>query len=450
VPVDPPAPPPFPPYLPVAPPFPAPAPRRTGLVLRVALGLLLVAALCCGLGDTVLFVGGGNGRVTATFADDEVALTGLLQRRAEAVNKHDEAAFLADVDQSDQHFVERQRTEYQNLVALGLSSFTLTLSRPNGYAVDDQSLVRRYGGWLREVGVTVRYQVAGLDTVEDAEPWVPIFAMTGGHWLLAGEESAGGSRPLGTGGQPWEARPVTVVKSAHVVAVISKEDADIAPHLLDLAERGVNNVMTVRPGNWPGKLLVVAVTDQKVFDSYFDSSPDKLAQVEAVTIPRYNFVPEWQDTARFTVSRVVFNPAMLGRADDELQHTLTHEFTHVAFGPVTSGSTPNWLVEGMAEYVAYATEKVPAYFPGAAARHVASATTLPDDGSFYDSADNYILGWLAVKLIAEKYGRDKAVALYEWFTSHSDEDAGFRAVLGTSREQFIQDWLDYQKKLRST
>jgi hypothetical protein len=212
----------------------------------------------------------------------------------------------------------------------------------------------------------------------------------------------------------------------------------------------VTNVMTVRPGDWPGKLLVVAVSDQKVFGSYFDSSPDRLSQVEAVTIPRYDEVPEWQSSARFTLSRVVFNPAMLGRADDELQHVLTHEFTHVAFGPVTSDSTPSWLIEGMAEYVAYATEQVSPAFPGAAARHVASASALPDDNSFYSSADNYILGWLAVKLIAQKYGQAKAVAFYEFFNHGEGEDAGFREVLGTSRDQFVKDWLDYLKKLRST
>ncbi len=439
-------------YRPVPPPFP-PAHRRTGLALRVVLGLLLVAALCCGTGDAVLVIShAGIGRGTGTFVDGGAALGALLQRRADAVTKHDEAAFLADVDPADRRFVERQRAEYQNLVALGLASFTLALTKPNGYQVDDQSLIRRYGGWLLEVGVTVRYQVAGLDTAQDAEPWIPIFGMAGGRWLLVGEESAGSGKhtPLGTGGSPWEARPVTVVKSAHVVAVISKEDAGIAAHLLDLAERGVTNVMTVRPGNWPGKLLVVAVSDQKLFDSFFNSSPDKVAQVEAVTVPRYDAVPEWQDSARFTLSRVVFNPAMLGRADDELQHALTHEFTHVAFGPVTTGATPSWLVEGMAEYVAYATENVPSNFPGAAARHVASAGTLPADRSFYDSADNYILGWLAVKLIAEKYGREKAVALYEWFGSNTDENTAFRTVLGSSRDQFVKDWLDYLKRLRST
>ena len=431
-------------------PVPPPAPRRSGAGLRATLVVLLVAALFLGLGDAALFVvRGGGSSATASFVDGG-GLTSLLQRRASAVIKHDEAAFLADIDPADAKFLDRQRIEYENLVALGLKSFTLTLSRASGYTAEDQALIRRYGPALVEVGVTVRYQVAGLDNAEDAEPWVPIFGVAHGRWLLAGEEGPGTSKntPMGTGGQPWEARPITVVKSDHVVAVISKEDASIAPHLLDLAEHGVLNVMKVRPSNWPGKILVTAVSDQKVFDSYFNSSPDKLAQVEAVTIPRFDGIPEWDNSSKFALSRVVFNPAMLGRADDELQHTLTHEFTHVAFGPVTSGSTPSWLVEGMAEYVAYATEQVSAGFPGAAARHVASASALPPDETFYDSADNYILGWLAVKLIAQKYGQAKAIALYEYFKDHAAENAAFTAVLGITRDQFVKDWLAYLRQLR--
>src|SRR6266508_611579 len=162
--------------------------------------------------------------------------------------------------------------------------------------------------------------------------------------------------PAGRTRSPWEARPVVVKRTAHVVAVISKEDEEIAPHLLDLAERGMVNAAKVRPDGWPGKVLVTAVSDQKVFESYFAGSRDKLAQVEAVTVPRYNEVPEWDRSARFTLSRVVFNPETLGRGDEELQHTRTHEFAHLAFGPVTSDATPVWLIEGMAEYVAFASE----------------------------------------------------------------------------------------------
>jgi Peptidase MA superfamily len=425
-----------------------PAPRRSSrLGLKIALGLLVIAALLCGATDGALFLAGRVG-TDAAFVDGDRPLTELLTRRAAAVAKHDQAAFLADVDTADPRFVDRQRTEYQNLVALGLSSFTLELTS-HTYEVSDADLIRRYGGALREVGVTVRYAIAGLDTVPDAEPWIPTLALMHGRWLLVSEEGAGSGTkfPFGVGGQPWEARPIVVVKSAHVVAVVSKEDQEIAPHLLDLAERGVVNAAKVRPEGWPDKVLMTAVSDQKVFDSYFAGSPDKLAQVEAVTVPRYSDVAEWNSGARFALSRVVFNPNTLGRGDEELQHTLTHEFTHVAFGPETTDATPVWLIEGTAEYVAFASEKVSDAFVTQAANHV-SGSTLPADRSFYDSADNYLLGWLACKLIAQKYGQAKLIALYDWFQDHSDEDGGFRAALGISYSAFLGTWQNYLKTVR--
>ena len=436
----------YPQYAPPPPPVPY---RSSRLGLKIALGLLVIVALLCGATDSALFLAVRTG-TDAAFVDGDRPLADLLSRRAAAVAGHDEAAFLADVDPGDPRLVDRQRTEYRNLLALGLSSFTLTLTRAHDYDVSDADLVRRYGGALREVGVTVRYAVAGLDTVPDAEPWIPTFALVHGRWLLVAEEGAGSGTkfPFGVGGQPWEARPVAVVKSAHVVAVVSKEDQEIAPHLLDLAERGVVNAAKVRPDGWPDKVLMTAVSDQKVFDSYFAGSADKLAQVEAVTIPRYSDVAEWDGGAKYTLSRVVFNPNTLGRGDQELQHTLTHEFTHVAFGPQTSDATPVWLVEGMAEYVAFGSEKASDAFVSQAANHV-SGSTLPADHSFYDSADNYLLGWLACRLIAQKYGQPKLLALYDWFKDHNDEDGGFRAVLGTTRSAFLSAWQNYLRTLRA-
>jgi hypothetical protein len=440
----------YPSYPPYAPPVPPAPPRRSGPGLKIALGVLVTLALFCGATDGALFLA-GRGSTGVAFVDGDQALVNLLSRRATAVIKHDEAAFLADVATDDPKFVDRQRTEYRNLVTLGLSSFTLTMTRAHDYSqVTDAALTREYGNALREVGVTVKYAVGGVDQAPDAEPWVPTFGLVRGRWLLVAEQGAGaGDRyPFAVGGQPWEARPVVVVKSPHVVAVISKEDREIAPHLLDLAERGVVNAAKVRPDGWPGKVLVTAVSDQKVFDSYFAGSPDKMTQVEAVTIPRYDAVPEWDRAARYALSRVVFNPAMLGRGEEELQHALTHEFTHVAFGPATTSNTPVWLIEGMAEYVAFATEKLPDGFLNRAARQ-APGSALPADRSFYDSADNYLRAWLACRLIVQRYGQAKLIALYDWFKGHDSVDGGFRSVLGTSQGAFVAAWQANLQSLRA-
>jgi ABC-type sugar transport system substrate-binding protein len=77
-----------------------------------------------------------------------------------------------------------------------------------------------------------------------------------------------------------------------------------------------------------------------------------------------------------------------------------------------------------------------------------SASELPADRSFYDSADNYLLGWLACRLIAQRYGQPKLIALYDWFKDHQEVDGGFRAVLGTSYSAFLSAWQGYLGTLR--
>jgi len=115
---------------------------------------------------------------------------------------------------------------------------------------------------------------------------------------------------------------------------------------------------------------------------------------------------------------------------------------------VTSNATPVWLIEGLAEYVAFADEKASDAFISRAATHV-TGTDLPADRSFYNSADNYLLGWLACRLIAQRYGQPKLIALYDYFKDHTDTDGGFRAVLGVGQADFLAAWRTYLQGLRT-
>jgi hypothetical protein len=441
------------PFAPV--PVPPAPKRRTGTL--IALLITVVLAVWCGLGDAALAVVTLRERAQAPaayfFGDSShrsAALAALLNRRAAAVTRHDEAAFLADVDQTDPSFVRRERAEYQNLVSLGLSSFSLTLTKFGGYPVPASQavLARRYDGAAWTLSVTVRYAIAGLDSKPVAEPWVPIFGIADGKWLLAGESSED-NLPTGAGGLPWESKAIVIKRSAHVVAVVSADDQEIAPHLLSLAERGLAQVLKVRPTGWAGKVLVTAVDDRGVFQSYFRGSPDKLTEVAAIAVPTYSSVEEWDSDASFVTTRVVFNPETLGDGDVELVHDLAHEFTHAAMGPLTNRRTPLWLVEGFAEYVGYRTGQVNDVAVGAALRHIDVPHALPSDDTFYDSADNYLVAWLVCRLIGQRYGQAKLLKLYAYFNddTSADLEAGLRQVLGVSLEQFNAAWQAYLAKL---
>ncbi len=440
-------------------PSPAPPARRGAGVgtalLRAGFTLSLVLALLCGVGDAaaaVLWRAPSVGFVPGT-AQAQAAIQQLLTRRATAVNSHDEKAYLADVDQSRPNFVQHEKEEFSNLTALDLSAFTLTVTAVGRYPARDldPALAASFDRGLVTVSVTVRYAVRGVDSSPVAAPWVPYLGQRDGHWVVADELVHDNGLPEGAGGLPWETGAVVVKRSPHVVAVISVDDERIAPQLLQLAETGVQNALRFQPTGWPGKVLVTAVSDRDVIASYFRDDSERLDSVAAVAVQSFSQVYEWRSGSDFAyvTSRVLFNPDSLGGNADELEATLTHEFIHVATGPITSGRTPTWLVEGIAEYVGEDAGRVSTARLRDELAHYGYPTQLPDDGDFYDIGyRNYLYSALACRYIATTYGKAKLLALYSAFTTDTTQDAAARATLGVGEAQLTSGWLAYLHGLR--
>jgi hypothetical protein len=298
---------------------------------------------------------------------------------------------------------------------------------------------------VRAAAVTVTYRIEGVDDRPVAVPWVPIFALVSGQWRLVGE-ATGKSLPSGVGGQPWDAGPIAVERSARAVGVFSASHRDRAK-LMRLAEQALDRVARVRPSNWVGKVFVVAVQDRAVFDAYFGAAPERVDQVAAIAVPHYNEVHEWVNAAEYSATRIIFNPDELEEGSQQLADDLTHEFTHAAMAPVTTGWTPTWLVEGFAEYVSYKGAEIVQSRLRQALRGVATEDLHAGD-KFYDEPMNYITAWLACRMIAEKYTEAKLIALYEKFQHTSVEDSVIQEVLGIPRAQLVKDWQDYVAKQR--
>ena len=76
------------------------------------------------------------------------AVDKVLKRRAQAVLKDDQAAFLADVDPANQALVARQRTLFTNLQQFGFAKLAYEqLSQQYDDAVDSTSTARRRTSW---------------------------------------------------------------------------------------------------------------------------------------------------------------------------------------------------------------------------------------------------------------------------------------------------------------
>jgi hypothetical protein len=383
---------------------------------------------------------------TVPGSSRDQALDALLGRRASALAAKNAGAFLADVERSDDEFLKKQQTIFDNMTKLPLLDVRYKLNTSAGYDSEISAAIRnKYGNEVRAAAVTVSYRIEGVDDRPVAVPWVPIFALVSGQWRLVGE-AAGKSLPSGVGGQPWDAGPIAVERSARVVGVFSAGSGDRAK-LMRLAEQALDRVARVRPGNWVGKVFVVAVQDRTVFDAYFGAAPERVDQVAAIAVPHYNEVHEWVNSAEYSATRIIFNPDELGEGSQQLADDLTHEFTHAAMAPVTTGWTPTWLVEGFAEYVSYKGAEIVQSRLRQALRGVATEDLYAGD-KFYDEPMNYITAWLACRMIAEKYTEAKLIALYEKFQHTSVEDSVIQEILGVPRAQLVKDWQDYVAKQR--
>ncbi|WP_344610837.1 hypothetical protein [Dactylosporangium salmoneum] len=432
-----------------------PQPRRSyaWVILSTLLVVSMLVALGGGAAAAWALRGGGGAPSGVAWVDvrDEVggkAVDAVLERRTAAIRSKSLDAWMADVDQSDAAFAKRQRQEFENLIRMPFAElrFERTAQPATKMAVYlPEELFQRYHAAVKVVAVTVRHRIDGLDSRAVATPWLAVFGYAAGRWVIAGNGS-GRDMPTGALGQPWDSSgAISIVRSDRVVAVVSKTDGGQA--LLQMAETGLRRVAEVRPGGWDGKVLITAVTDKQIFDTYFAESQDRVGQVAAIAVPYYDSVAEWSSHKAYATTRVVFNPTELSAPTAELQHDLTHEFTHAAMGPVTGPYTPRWVVEGFAEYVAYKDGK---YNPAGirAALGDLQIKTLPSNEQFYAEPRNYIGGWLACRMIAETYGQDKLFAFYEGFLRMSEVDSVAREVLGISREQLEQQWRDFVAKQR--
>jgi hypothetical protein len=429
--------------------------------------IALVVVLLTGLAVVTNLAGPGSGDRPVDHIDPQdltswrTSLTALFNRRAAAVSHHDEAAFLADVDHGDPAVLRHQRDEYEGMVALGLSSFTLTMSGFDRYGGADltglqlanlaipgdrSAPLRRYPV-VAVAEVTIRYQVAGVDLAPVAVPWVPLIGYQNGRWVVD-VESNDPALPEGAGGQPWDIGPITVIHGAGVIIVVDRGRVDLGKRLTSLGDLAVAQVNAFRPDDWSRHTLIMAPSDPAVFATYLKSTP--LAVWGAITAHFDTTVPAWEadPDSHFAGARIMVHPAILSDPDDRIEADLAHEFTHAALWSQTSVDTPDWLLEGIANYVAYPLRNL----TPEDIRHMLRAMKVPAqlparDPDFYSDTNNYFLGWLACRMIAERYGQQRLLDLYLAIPRYDGTSDAFpnalQATLGLTISQLTSAWHDY-------
>jgi hypothetical protein len=170
--------------------------------------------------------------------------------------------------------------------------------------------------------------------------------------------------------------------------------------------------------DWPRDVLVVAAGSDAQFRQLAGGSPD----IAATT----------------TAERIMFAPGAAGMSDAALRIVVRHELFHYAARADTAADAPNWLTEGVADYVGRPPSPRP---PDAA-----ELATLPSDADLGTAGPDrslaYDRAWWFSRFVAEKYGPETLRALYLRVCAHGHSDAAtaMHDTLGADMPTVLARW----------
>jgi hypothetical protein len=366
----------------------------------------------------------------------------LLERRARAVRDHDKAAFLALIDPTAEQFRAEQSELFDRLAAVPLSAWSYELAGDGPALPKNRSVLLPEGSTVARVRLD--YRLEGSDSQVEREQYFTVVPR-GGHWLLAGNDD-GAASGLTTEPDIWDLGPVTVVRGHSSLVLGNAPEKDLQ-RLAAEADRGVNDVSGVWPRTWSRHPVVVLPKTQSDMAALIGNNGKGLSQIAAVTTGSF-------ESGLSRGDRVVVNPdawRTLGALGQRV--VLAHEITHLATRAVTVNDVPIWLSEGFADYVAYRAIEVPTNVVAGdvldEVRKKQGPKQLPDDAAFDatqgDIAAAYEGAWLACRMIAERFGEKKLIALYVSYADNkvATSAGDIKATLGISEEELVKQWRAY-------
>lgn len=295
--------------------------------------------------------------------------------------------------------------------------------------------------------------MADVDPEPSAHELWLTFVNRSGHVRLAADSDlvdAGGVSWHG----PWDFGPIEVYRGRYSLVLAHPSHADVMPTLASAVDRSVPAVTKVWGTGWNQQIALVVPDSQAEMNQVLDSTLP-LSRIAATT-----YVDSVDaGTGRAIGVRVVVNPANIDRFDAVgLRIVIQHEVTLVATWASRSDSSPIWLTEGFAEYVANLdTGQSVTFAAGELTRDVRAGTipaALPTAAAFSSEQTRlpqvYEEAWLACRLIAEKAGQPGLVNLLRQVgASDAGADRGvetaLQSVLHMSTAQFTTAWQQYLK-----
>ncbi|MGI3203941.1 hypothetical protein ACRJ4W_48975 [Streptomyces sp. GLT-R25] len=392
------------------------------MVVGVLLAALTASAGC----------GGGSGIDSASGDVQRV-----LDTRAAAVRDGNEREFVATQAPATLAAGERAaaRTEFRNLRGVPLADWTYRvtgLHRSGDRATADAEL---------------RYRIEGYDRAPIVTARTLSLARADGRWYVTADLPAKDSSQ-----QLWEQGAVQAVRGEHSLVLGVGRPRDALRHYAELADRAVPAVREAWGEEWSRRVVVLVPKSLDGMAGLLGAPASGYRGIAAVT------TGEAGGSAKAPADRIIVNPdayGVLGAFGRQV--VLTHETTHVATRASTSAATPLWLSEGYADWVGYrgtgrtAPQAAPELARAVAEGRVPDALPGDEDFGFGGDAGSlaraYEGGWLACRMIAERWGE---VRLGEFYRAVGEREkragaveAGMREVLGTSLEEFTEQWRAY-------
>lgn len=287
-------------------------------------------------------------RAAESARSRDEAVRAVLDQREEAVRAKDRDRFLDTVDPgADPEFRQRQAVLYDGLASVPLASFDLRLRTDeipdlsagldDRYAADDVFLP----------AVEARYRIVGADETDAIDSFFYTFILRGGVWRIVSDTDVEDLGLLSTRNL-WDFGPVATQTSSHFTMLFDPADRERAVALLDLAEQAYERLAGGFGRALPARVVVI-----------LPHGLEQLRDMLQATFDLRNFVAfasssiDRDEGFASGAVRVYVQDTNLARSQREFQlETLHHELVHVAAFPLAGPFVPNWVHEGVADWMA--------------------------------------------------------------------------------------------------
>ena len=384
----------------------------SGARVRLAAGVLALATSCLVAGcsaDEQLPAKPPPAEPMGAAELRDLALD-LVDDREAALREGDKDAFMVTVDPKALQFVATQERWWDNLAQLPLADVDLE-------PVEDESLVPEVAGADLVIPVDFTMRLDGYESGAVTRRQVYSFRQDGDGVVLLGDRDRAEDVESGWIGEPWETSRIVVRKTPDLLVVFDEDTEPWADSVMGDLEKSRRIVKGVVPG-WSGKVVAYDVTDTTRIE---DGSAMQVWETGGIAFPVY--AEEGSDEV--AAHRFVVNPEAAHNSTTR-EFLLPHEIAHIAIAE-RDDSSPRWLVEGTAEYVARA-----GYSPdqqrrlaGGALYVLASDPYLANGSDFYSNpAANYELAGAVCTYLAQVRGRGVLWSLIDAYSAESERRDG--------------------------